>query len=38
MAIRACEQTILDMTAAYAGMANRGVFFTQPVRKSVDKR
>ena len=28
MAIGAYEQTILDMTAAYAGMANRGVFFT----------
>jgi len=27
MAIGAYEQTILDMTAAYAGMANRGVFF-----------
>ena len=30
MAIGAYEQTILDMTAAYAGMANRGVFFTSP--------
>ena len=28
MAIGAYEQTILDMTAAYAGMANRGVFFS----------
>ena len=28
MAIGAYEQTILDMTAAYAGMANRGVYFT----------
>ena len=28
MAIGAYEQTILDMTAAYAGMANRGVIFT----------
>nr|WP_255599743.1 PBP1A family penicillin-binding protein [Synechococcus sp. MU1643] len=28
MAIGAYEQTILDMTAAYAGMTNRGVFFT----------
>ena len=28
MAIGAYEQTILDMTASYAGMANRGVFFT----------
>tara|TARA_B100000405_G_scaffold212569_1_gene150004 strand:- start:801 stop:1895 length:1095 start_codon:yes stop_codon:yes gene_type:complete len=27
MAIGAYEQTILDMTAAYAGMANRGVFY-----------
>lgn len=27
MAIGAYEQTILDMTAAYAGMANRGLFF-----------
>jgi len=28
MAIGAYEQTILDMTAAYAGMANRGAFFS----------
>ena len=27
MAIGAYEQTILDMTAAYAGMANRGTYF-----------
>ena len=38
MAIGAYEQTILDMTAAYAGMANRGVFFLSLIHISEPTR